>query len=175
VSGLGFDDLLFQALVWFKAAHEGKSFNMVHCGTAVKDCHKWQELYDSWSNNGRPQSNVVYLEGGTTSATTEALRPRGRNTSKAKAKQEAASQVVVEAIKTFFADKEVSTKKREERKCQDKKEALDSYVDIQTKRVAIEEMNGRARAKEADNKQNELELALLGEEAKIMVTPSPKT
>jgi hypothetical protein len=69
----------------------------------------------------------------------------------------------------------VSTEKREERKCRDKKEALDSYVDIQTKRVTIEEMNARARAKEADNKRNELEIALLGEEAKIMVTPSPKT
>jgi hypothetical protein len=37
----------------------------------------------------------------------------GRNTSKAKAKREAASQVVVDTIKTFLADKKVSTKKRE--------------------------------------------------------------
>jgi hypothetical protein len=120
VSGLGVGDLVFQALARFKAAHKGKSFNMVHCWTAVKDCLKWQELYESWSNNGGPQSNVVDLEGGTTSATTQALRPRGRNTSKAEAKREAASQVVVETSKTFLPDKEVSTEKIEERKRRDK-------------------------------------------------------
>jgi hypothetical protein len=48
---------------------------------------------------------------------------------------------------------------------------MNSYVDIQTKRLTIEEMNARAKAKEADKKQKELEIALLGEEAKIMATP----
>jgi hypothetical protein len=56
---------------------------------------------------------VIDLEGGIASATTQSLRPRGRNTSKAEAKREAASQVVVKTIKTFLADKEVSTEKRE--------------------------------------------------------------
>jgi hypothetical protein len=48
------------------------------------------------------------------------------------------------------------------------------YVDIETKRLAIEEMNARAKAKEADNKQKELEIALLGEEAKIIAIPITK-
>jgi hypothetical protein len=172
VSGLGVGDLVFQALAWFKAAHKGKSFNMVHCWTAVKDCPKWQELYKSWSNNGGPQSNVFDLEGGTASATTHELRPRGRNTSKAEAKRDAASQVVVETIKTFLANKEVSTEKRGSTGI--KKKAVDSYVVIETKRLAIEEMNARAKAKEADNKQKELEIALLGEEAKIIAIPITK-
>jgi hypothetical protein len=51
---------------------------------------------------------------------------------------------------------------------------VDGYVDIQTKRLAIKEMNARAKAKEADNKQKELEIALLSEEAKIMATPITK-
>jgi hypothetical protein len=67
-----------------------------------------------------------------------------------------------------------TTEKRKERKCRDKKEVVDGYVDIQTKRLTIKEMNARAKAKEADNKQKELEIALLSEEAKIMATPITK-
>jgi hypothetical protein len=39
------------------------------------------------------------------------------------------------------------------------------------RRLEIEEINVRAKVKEVDNKQNKLEIALLSEEAKIMVTP----
>jgi hypothetical protein len=63
---------------------------------------KWQELYESWSNNGGLQSNVIDLEGGIASATTQSLWPRGRNTSKADAQREVASQVVVETSKLFL-------------------------------------------------------------------------
>jgi hypothetical protein len=78
-------------------------------------------------------------------------------------------------IKTFLADKEVLSEKRDERKRWEKEEAVKSIVQIQTRRLEVEEINARAKTKEVDNKQKELEIALLGEEAKIMVTPSPKT
>jgi hypothetical protein len=98
-------------------------------------------------------------------------RPRGRMSSKAKAKKEASSQAMMETIKTLIADKEVSSEKREERKRREKEEAVKNYFEIQTKKLEIEEINARVAVKEVDNKQKELEIALLSEEAKIMATP----
>jgi hypothetical protein len=70
----------------------------------------------------------------------------------------------METIKTLFADKEVSSEKRDERKRREKEEAVKNYYDIQHKKLTLEEIN-------AHNKQKELEIALLSEEVKIMATP----
>jgi hypothetical protein len=59
----------------------------------------------------------------------------------------------MDTIKTCFAKKEVSSEKRDERKRQDKEEAMKGYIDIQNKRLEIEEINALARAKEVANKQ----------------------
>jgi hypothetical protein len=67
----------------------------------------------SWSNNGGTQSNVVDLEGGNASASSQSKWQRGKNNSKAQAKREASSQAIVDTIKTFLANKEVSSEKRE--------------------------------------------------------------
>jgi hypothetical protein len=64
VSVLGVENLVWQDLGDFKTATQGKEFNMVHCWMAIKDCHKWEELYASWSNiGGGVQSNVMHLDG----------------------------------------------------------------------------------------------------------------
>jgi hypothetical protein len=50
VSGLGVGDLVWQDLAQFKTANQNKAIQ--HCCTAIKDCHKCEELYASWSKNG---------------------------------------------------------------------------------------------------------------------------
>jgi hypothetical protein len=49
---------------------------MVRCWAAIKDSPKWQDLYVSWTNNEGTQSNFMDLEGGTTSASSQAKRLR---------------------------------------------------------------------------------------------------
>lgn len=159
VSGLGVGDLVVQALGQFKVANGMKNFNMVRCWTTLKDCPKWHDLYVCYDTNA-PSA---------VSAPTKRLR--GRASSKAEARGYASSQVVMEAIKTLLDDKEVSSEKRDERKHLKKEESIKNYYEIQTKKLKIEEINARAVAKEVDNKQNELEISLHTEEAKIMTTP----
>jgi hypothetical protein len=83
----------------------------------------------------------------------QSKRPRERTNSNADAKQEASLQVVMDMIKTFFVEKEVSSEKRTERKRRDKGKVMKGYIDIQNKRLKIEEMNALARAKEVANNQ----------------------
>jgi hypothetical protein len=97
----------------------------------IKNCSKWHDLYGSWTNNGGTQSNAGYLEGGNTSASSQARQPRGRTNSKAKEKQEASLQAILDTIKTFLANKEVSSEKRDEKKHQQIEEVVNSYIQIQ--------------------------------------------
>jgi hypothetical protein len=90
----------------------------------------------------------------------------GRTNSKLDEKREAYSQAVIEMTKTLIADKEVSSEKTNERKCQEKEDTVKRYCGIQHKKFKIEEIN-------AHNKQKELELAVFTEEAKLMETPMP--
>jgi hypothetical protein len=77
----------------------------------------------------------------------------------------------MDMIKSFLAEKNVSSEKRDERKRQDKEEAVKGYFIIRNKKLELE-MNAHAREKEAANRQKKLELARLTEEAKIMSTPN---
>jgi hypothetical protein len=79
----------------------------------------------------------------------------------------------MDTIKSFLAEKEVSTKNRDKRKHWDKEENVKGYYDIQNKKLKIKVMNARARPKEVANKKKELKLALLTKEAKIMSPLSP--
>jgi hypothetical protein len=92
---------------------------------AIKDCHKWEELYASWSNiGGGVQSNVMHIDGAAPSLSSQSKRLRGMNNSKADAKCKGTLQAVMDMFKTFLAEKKVSSEKRDERKCQDKEEAV---------------------------------------------------
>jgi hypothetical protein len=55
----------------------------------------------------------------------QSKRPRERTNSNADAKQEASLQVVMDMIKTFFVEKEVSSEKRTERKRRDKGKVME--------------------------------------------------
>jgi ribosome-associated protein YbcJ (S4-like RNA binding protein) len=130
----------------------------------VKDCPKWHELYASYDANVMPGlSNVIDVDGAASSKASASKRQRGRTSSKAEAKHNASSQSAMD-IKTFLADKEVSSEKRDERKRRKKKEAVKNYVTIQHKKLTVEEIN-------AHNKRKELELSLLTDETKLMATP----
>jgi hypothetical protein len=78
---------------------------------------------------------------------------------------------MMERIKTLLADKEVSSEMRDERKRREEEVAVKNYYEIQTKKLGIGDINACAATKEVDNKQKELKIALLSEEAKIMATP----
>jgi hypothetical protein len=90
-------------------------------------------------------------------------RTRERLRSKAEAKRDTSQQAVMETIKTFLDNKEVSSEKRDERKHLEKEEAVKNYIAIQPKKLALKEIN-------THNKHKELELSLLTEEAKLMAT-----
>jgi hypothetical protein len=104
---------------------------------AVKDFHKWHDLYASYDTNAHGESNVIDVDGEATSAPLK--RPRGRTSSKAEAKRDASSLAVVETINTLFPDKEVLSEKRDERKRREKEEDVKNYYEIQTNKLAIEE------------------------------------
>jgi hypothetical protein len=123
---------------------------LAHCWAALKDCPKWHDLYASYDANTPGKSNVIDVDGEATSAPMK--RPRGRTSSKAEAKREASSQAMMETINTLITDKEVSREKREERKGQEKEDAVKNYYEMQNKKLEIEKINTRAAAKEVGNK-----------------------
>jgi hypothetical protein len=150
----------------FKTCHEHKPFTLSHCWRKLKDCEKWKELYAGSQKGGG--SGVIDVDAPTQSGGTKTPRPRGRTNSKLDAKREASSLAIQETLKELIAEKEVSSDEREERKHKEREDAAKTFYEMQTKRLEIEEINARSRARKLDLKQKEVELSILAEENRIM-------
>jgi hypothetical protein len=79
------------------------------------------------------QPNVIDLDGAAASSSSQSKSPRKRTNSKADAKHQASSQAIMDTIKIFLAKKEVSSEKRDERKCRDKEEVVKTTVTFKTR------------------------------------------
>jgi len=65
---------------------------------------------------------------------------------------------------------EVSLEKREERKSKESEDVAKNFYKIQFKKLEIEEINARSRAREVDLKHKEVELSILARENRIITT-----
>jgi hypothetical protein len=151
VSGLSVADLMAQAIGHFEVTNKMKSFHMVYCWMTVTTFPRWHDLYASYDANTKPmQSNAIDVDCIVPSEASTSNRSMGRKSSKAEAKRDASSQAVVETIKTFLYDKEVSNEKRNVRKRREKEEATKNYVAKLHKKLNVEEINAHNRRKESE-------------------------
>ncbi|KQK02442.1 hypothetical protein BRADI_2g01466v3 [Brachypodium distachyon] len=163
LSGVSIKDLAFQTWEYFKEIH-GKPFTMPHCWRILKEAPKWQELYVSTkkvgSNGKKLDASTIDLEAsGHNEAASRAVWPRGRTNSKVDAKKEASNLAFEETIKKILADKEAGREKFQQKK----EEQMNNFLDLQKRKLAIEEANAATRIKEA-------EAAMLAEETRIMTS-----
>jgi hypothetical protein len=68
-------------------------------------------------------------------------------------KCDASTLHLVGTLKDLYADKEISTDKRDERKRRDKEEAMRNHYDIQKRKLDIDEANTRSRSKQVELKE----------------------
>jgi hypothetical protein len=57
---------------------------------------------------------------------------------------------LVGTLKKLYAERDISTAKRDERKRRDKQEAMRNLYKVQRRKLEIDEANARSRAKEVD-------------------------
>ena len=143
MNDFGVEDKMSQVLKYHKMVFKTK-FTMPHCWDMIKDCPKWQELYNSMKKGARDGSkkrandeagddaNPDQSSGG------QAVRSRGHKSSAQDVKREAAAQLE-ESSKTLIAGKEESTAARYVEKRKDKEEAMGCYLEMTRKKLEIEQ------------------------------------
>jgi hypothetical protein len=111
----------------------------------------------SFDKNAK-EATVIDLDGGVpcTSNTSRASRQRGHKSTKADMKCDASAMHLVGTLKDLYAEKEMSTNKREERKRREKEEAMKNCYDVQKKKLDMYEANAKSRAKEVELKRKKL-------------------
>ena len=151
----------------------------------IKGCPRWEHLYNSLKKEAIDGSNkrVIDIEDDESgqSSSARVVRPRGKKATKQDIKHEVAALALEEKLKGLIASKEESTAKRYVEKRKDKEEAMAYYVEMQKKKLEIEEN----RIKAEDNriklammteenqikaKENQVKLAMMAEENRIMMT-----
>jgi hypothetical protein len=102
--------------------------------------------------------------------------PRGHKPSKTDLHRQASSIALENTLKSVFVNKKEASAKRDERKCRDKEEKMQSFADIQRKTLEVQqrkldlaEVKERVGAKELELKTKECEDTLLAVERKIMM------
>ncbi|KAE8811841.1 Cysteine-rich receptor-like protein kinase 10 [Hordeum vulgare] len=81
MSGIGMQDMAFQALEAFKVQHNGKCFNLSHCFRVIKDEEKFKAQYVALKSHGRKQAVKEVGDG-------EKAGPRGKTNSKKEDKRD---------------------------------------------------------------------------------------
>jgi hypothetical protein len=135
-----------------------KPFTLTHCWTIICDCEKFKEHYAALKKNGGPEAVVEYHKG--------EKRPRGKTNSKLNEKRDAGTFALQETLQGMMTQKKV----REERKRQKKEEQMKAYIEIQKKKLKLEE-NVKTKkleieATNAKTKAKELALTFMAKEVK---------
>lgn len=133
MSGLGIDDLAFQSLEALKARHKNKSFTLTHCWVLIKYCAKFKDQYATRKKKGGKK--VVADEGDLLK------RPRGKTNSKADERRDASSIALQVTLENMMSQKEV----RDGRRSKGKGEQMKIYLELQTKKPAMEEVAHRRK------------------------------
>nr|XP_051229468.1 glutathione S-transferase T3-like [Lolium perenne] len=175
VSGMGMKDLVWRALEFYKVNNGEKTFAFPHCWKELHDTPKFQEGYEGYmatltGNNPAKDATVIDLDGGQPcgSSASRASRPRGHKSTKADMKRDASSMLLYGTLKEMHADREVSTDKRDERRCWEKEEDRKKFFDVQQKKLEIEEVKAKTKAKELELKERELEYKAANYQSKSM-------
>ena len=145
----------------FMAQHGNKSFTITHYWTIICNCPKFEEQYAAQKKNGESATLVEHEEG--------EKRPRDKTNSKMNEKRDAASFALQETLQCMMTRKGA----RNERKHLEKKEQMKAYIEIQKKKLEIEENIQKKKveveASIANTKANEVKLALMAKKVGIMM------
>ncbi|SPT21065.1 unnamed protein product [Triticum aestivum] len=137
VSGLGIGDMAFQSLEAFKARHNDKPFTLTHCWTIINNCPKFKDQYRELQRK-RGMKTAKFAGGGDS----EALkRPRGKTNSKVDDMHHASSMALHDILHGMMSQKDV----RDEKKRQSKDEQMKQYLDLQRKKLSMEEAAKRRK------------------------------
>ncbi|KAE8813773.1 ABC transporter C family member 3 [Hordeum vulgare] len=150
----------FQSWEAFKARHKDKPFTFTHCWVLIKDCPKFKDQYNALKKK-RGQKAAVVNDGDVLK------RPRGTTNSKDDKKRDAYFIAFQGTLGTIMSQK----KMQEERKSKEKKEQMKIYLDLQTKKLDMEEaVKGRNLdiEKAAQRKKLEIEATIAETKAKEM-------
>ncbi|XBH65080.1 hypothetical protein VPH35_118735 [Triticum aestivum] len=131
MSDLGTGDTAFQSFEAFKARHNDKPFTLTHCWTLINNCPKFKDQYRELQRK-RGLKTAKFAGGGDG----EALkRPRGKTNSKVDDIRDASSMAVHDTLHGMLSQKDV----RDEKKRQSKDEQMKQYLDLQRKKLEMEE------------------------------------
>ena len=121
----------------FKARHNDKPFTLTHCWTIINNCPKFKDQYRELQRK-RGKKTAKFAGGGDG----EALkRPRGKTNSKVDDIRDASSMALHETLHGMMSHKDV----RDEKKRQSKDEQMKQYLDLQRKKLEMEEAAKRRK------------------------------
>ncbi|XP_073363656.1 uncharacterized protein [Aegilops tauschii subsp. strangulata] len=127
----------FQSLEAFKARHNDKPFTLTHCWTIINNCPKFKDQYRELQRK-RGLKTAKFAGGGDG----EALkRPRGKTNSKVDDIRDASSMALHDTLHGMMSQKDV----RDEKKRQSKDEQMKQYLDLQRKKLEMEEAAKRRK------------------------------
>ncbi|XBJ13320.1 hypothetical protein VPH35_017690 [Triticum aestivum] len=127
VSGIGMQDMAFQALEAFKVQHNGKCFNLSHCYRVIRDEEKFKAQYAALKARGGKGAVEDVGEG-------EPARPRGKTNSKKEDKRDAATNALIASVDGMMNKKD----SREEERRRFKAEQMDAFMEIQRRRLDLD-------------------------------------
>ena len=138
----------------FKARHNDKPFTVTHCWTIVNNCPKFKDQYHELQRK-RGKKTAKFAGGGDG----EALkRPRGKTNSKVDDIRDTSSMALHETFHGMMSQKDV----RDEKKRQSKDEQMKQYLELQRKKLEMEEA---AKKRKIDMKETARQRQLDMEEA----------
>ena len=115
----------------FKARHNDKPFTLTYCWTIINNCPKFKDQYHELQRK-RGKKTTKFVGGGDG----EALkRPRGKTNSKADDIRDASSMALHDTLHGMMSQKDVT----DEKKRQSKDEQMKQYLDLQRKKLEMEE------------------------------------
>ena len=121
----------------FKARHNDKPFTLMHCWTIINNCPKFKDQYRELQRK-RGLKTAKYAGGGDG----EALkRPRGKTNSKVDDIRDASSMALHDTLHGMMSQKDVT----DEKKRQSKDEQMKQYLDLQRKKLEMEEATKRRK------------------------------
>ncbi|XBI09258.1 hypothetical protein VPH35_136852 [Triticum aestivum] len=141
----------FQSLEAFKARHNDKPFTLTHCWTIINNCPKFKDQYRELQRK-RGLKTTKFAGGGDG----EALkRPRGKTHSKVDDIRDASSMALHDTLHGMMSQKDV----RDEKKRQSKDEQMKQYLDLQRKKLEMEEAAKRRKIDmEEEARQRQLDM-----------------
>ncbi|KAE8814178.1 putative DBINO protein [Hordeum vulgare] len=159
VSGLGIGDMAFQSLEAFKARHNDKPFTLMHCWMIINDSPKFKDQYRELQRK-RGKKTTKFIGGGDG----EALkRPRGKTNSKVDDIRDAASMALNETLHGMMSQKDM----RDEKKRQSKDEQRRQYLELQRKKLEMEEAAKKRKIDlEEATRQRQLDIEAANVEAR---------